>query len=323
MMRGLSGASPLKTMAKSYGAAAILLVSALAAATTAPARAPATFSRPVEAATLAEPQNREASGLAASRRTPGLLWVHNDSGGEPVLYGVAADTGDLRGTIRLRGVRNTDWEDVAAFERDGEAWLAVGDIGDNYARRPSIQIHFLREPDAAQLSPTKETEIAPAYTLRVVFEDLARDCESLAVDAREGAVYLLSKREPVPRLYRLPLAPSKEIVVARRVGTVPNLPQPDFLQRLLKIPTGRYRGEPTAMDFAADGSAAVVLTYGDTLLFPRAVNETWADALAKLPIVLPPHELPQAEAACFSPDGRAIYVASEQTLRLLRYDRTR
>lgn len=314
-------------MAKSYGGSAFGLALALLGSTAVAAsdasRAPAPFSRPVEAAMLAEPQNREASGLAASRRTPGLLWVHDDSGGEPVLYGIAADTGDLRGKIRVRGAANVDWEDLAAFERDGEAWLAIGDIGDNYARRPSIQIHFLREPDAALLSPATETALAPAYTLRVVFEDLARDCEALAVDAREGAVYLLSKREPVPRLYRVPLAPSKELVVARRVGTVPHLPQPDFFQRLLKTPTGRYRGGPTAMDFAPDGSAAVVLTYGDTLLFPRAAGETWADALAKTPVLLAPHALPQAEAACFGADGRALYVASEESLRLLRYDRTR
>lgn len=310
-------------MAKSYGAAAILLAATLAcpAAESAPAARP--FSPPIEAATLAEPQNREASGLAASRRTPGLLWVHGDSGREPILHAVAADTGDLRGKLRLRGVRNIDWEDLAAFERDSESWLVVGDSGDNYAQRPAILLHFLVEPDVAQLSPTKETELAPAYTLRVVFEDMARDCESLAVDAREGAAYLLSKREPVPRLYRLPLAPSKELVVARRVGTVPHLPQPDFLQRLLKTPTGRYRGEPTAMDFAPDGSAAVVLTYGDTLLFPRTAGESWAEALAKSPVILAPHDLPQAEAACFSADGRALFVASEESMRLLRYDRAR
>ncbi|MBI2514337.1 MAG: hypothetical protein HYV96_20380 [Opitutae bacterium] len=223
----------------------------------------------------------------------------------------------------MRGVTNVDWEDVASFERDGQAWLVVGDIGDNHASRPAILLHFVVEPDAAQLAPTKETEVVPAYTLRVVFEDLARDCESLAIDAREGAVYLLSKREPVPRLYRLPLGPSNSLVVARRVGTVPHLPQPDFLQRLLKTPGGRYRGEPTAMDFASDGSAAVVLTYGDTLLFPRAANESWAEALAKTPLVLAPHDLPQAEAACFSAAGNALYVASEESLRLLRYDRAR
>lgn len=320
-MRGLSGGSPLKTMAKSYAAAAILLACGWAAAAAADVAPALRFAGPVSAAALAEPRNREASGLAPSRRTPGLLWTHNDSGGEPVLYAVSSDTGDLRGKVRLRGVANVDWEDIASFERDGQAWLVVGDIGDNFGRRSFIQLHFLEEPAASALAPDRETELTPAYTLRVFYEDLARDCESLAVDAREGAVYLLSKREEVPRLYRLPLAPSKELVVARRVGTVPHLPQPDFFQRLLKKPTGAYRASPTAMDFAPDGSAALVLTYGDLLLFPRAAGESWGDALGKPPVILAPHELPQAEGACFSADGRAIFVSSEESMTLLRYDR--
>lgn len=308
-------------MAKSYGATAILLaLAAIAAAAENTAPVPQ-FSRPVEVAPLAEPRNREASGLAASRRTPGLLWTHNDSGGEPVLFAVAADTGDLRGKVRVKGVGNIDWEDIASFERDGKAWLVVGDIGDNFARRPFILLHFLEEPAAAALAPDRETEIAPAYTLRVVYEDLARDCESLAVDAPEGAVYLLSKREQVPHLYRIPLAPSREIVTAHHVGTVPHLPQPEFIQRLLKTPTGAFRASPTAMDFSADGSAALVLTYGDLLLFPRLPGESWADALAKPPVVLAPHKLPQAEGACFSADARAIFVVSEEMMTLLRYDR--
>jgi hypothetical protein len=322
-MGGLSGASPLKTMAKSYGAAAFWLALACLQPVALTASTPPPFSGPVEPTTLVEPQSREASGLAASRRVPGWLWVHSDSGGQPVLHGVDATTGERRATLRLKGCTNIDWEDVASFERDGKAWLVVGDIGDNYARRPSILLHFVEEPDPATLRPDAETEVTPAYTLRVVYEDLARDCESLAVDPREGAIYLISKRNAVPRVYRLPLAPNKELVVARHVGTVPHVPQPDFFQRLLKTPTGRFRAEPCAMDFAPDGSAAVVLTYGDTLFFPRAAHESWAEALAKAPVVLVPHALPQAEAACFSADGRAIFVTSEESPRLLRYDRTR
>jgi sugar lactone lactonase YvrE len=74
------------------------------------------------------------------------------------------------------------------------------------------------------------------------------------------------------------------------------------------------------MDFSADGSAAAVLTYGHVLLFPRKDGETWAAALAREPVRLPPHNLTQAEATCFSADGRAVYVASEKTRNLLRYD---
>ncbi|MEJ1973596.1 MAG: hypothetical protein WDM96_14385 [Lacunisphaera sp.] len=95
------------------------------------------YTGPIEVGRLAEPRNLEASGLAVSRRTPGLLWTHNDSGGEPILFALNTD-GTLRGTLQLAGVTNRDWEDVAAFELDGQAWLMAAEIGDNYAKHPAI-----------------------------------------------------------------------------------------------------------------------------------------------------------------------------------------
>lgn len=277
------------------------------------------FTGPLDAGLMAEPQSREASGLAASRRTASLLWAHDDSGGQPVLYALNAADGSLRGKIRVGGVENIDWEDIAAFELDGRAWLLIADVGDNLGRRPRVWLHVVEEPEATTLSPVTEVVVHPHYSLQVIYEDLARDCEAVAVDAAARMVYLLSKRDPVPRLYALPLGPAKQTVVARHVGEVPHLPQPTALQRAVGLPSQAYRGQPSAMDFAPDGSAAVVLTYGDTLFFPRAPGESWAAALARVPIGLPSHLLPQAEAVCFSADGRAIFVCSERSLRLLRY----
>jgi hypothetical protein len=145
----------------------------------------------------------------------------------------------------------------------------------------------------------------------------------VAVDPGERTVYLLSKRDPVPHLYRLALVPaSKEHpAVARMVGKVPHLPQPKGWEWLKPTATGAVRGEPTAMNFSTDSSFALVLTYGDLLLFERANAQGWAEALGQEPRKLPPHGLPQAEGACFSADGRHVYVVSETTQRLLRYDR--
>ncbi len=281
------------------------------------------YAGPFDSGLMAEPQNREASGLASSQRIDGLIWTHNDSGGEPILFALNSANGASRGAVRLLGVANTDWEDVASFTLDGQPWLMAADVGDNNAVRHDCVLHVVREPDPATLTPGHETELRPDYSIHFIYEDGARDCESVAVDAGERAVYLLSKREPIPRLYRLPLGAAAwdHPAVARVVGAVSHLPQPSALQRLIKNPTGAYRGSPCAMDFSPDGSAAVVLTYGDVLVFPRAPGETWASALGREPIILPGHRLPQAEAVCFSRDGRAIYVASEQTMRLLRYDR--
>lgn len=299
-------------MAKSAAAAAALLVVAACAS---PPVADAPFSGPSRTGTLAEPANGEASGLGASRRFPGRLWIHADSGAAPDLHLLDAD-GAARGTVRLGGVPNVDWEDLAAFAWRDRGWLVVADVGDNNAVRKSVFLHFLEEPDPAAPGP-----VAPAFTLEVVYEDGPRDCESVAVDPVEGAVYLLSKREPVPRLYRVPLAPATGKVTARRAGEVPHLPQPTDLQRAVRAPTGAFRANPCAMDFAPDGSGAVVLTYGDTLYFARAAGESWATALARPPVVLGGHGLPQAEATAFTADGRGILVCSERRPDLLRYDR--
>lgn len=281
------------------------------------------FGGPVEAGKIEGPAKRETSGLAPSLRTPGLLWLHDDSGNPPFLHAVDPD-GNPVGTLQVGGVKNTDWEDLASVVLDGKPWLVVGDVGDNDAVRRSVLIHFVAEPDRAALAAAGRLAEQPAATLTVTYEDGPRDVESLAVDPRERAIYLLSKRDEVPRLYRIALPagpPVSATVNARLVGTVPHLPKASAGQLLLNARLGRMRAWPCAMDFAPDGSAAVVLTYGNALVFPRAAGESWAKALGRTPEKLAPHALPQAEAVCFSADGKSIFAASEETKRLLRYDR--
>lgn len=271
---------------------------------------------------MAEPANREASGLAASRRTAGVFWTHNDSSGEPVLFAVNAD-GTRRGAVRVADTTNFDWEDCATFEFDGRAWLVAADVGDNFAMRSGCVLHLLAEPAADRLDRDATLELRPDYSIHFTYEDGARDCESVAVDPREGFIYLLSKRNTPARLYRLPLqaAPADKPAVARFIGTVPHLPQPTAAQQLLQIPTGALRGMPCAMDFAPDGSAALVLTYGDLLVFPRAAGESWAAALGRIPSQLPPHNFEQSEGACFTTDGQSILVCTEKSGAWVRYDR--
>jgi hypothetical protein len=54
----------------------------------------------------------ESSGMVRPRRHPGVFWTHNDSGGTPELFAVDR-AGRLLGRVRLPGVRNRDWEDLA------------------------------------------------------------------------------------------------------------------------------------------------------------------------------------------------------------------
>lgn len=299
------------------------VLAALLAAAAAPGPATAATSGasggPVVAAKLAGTPQGEASGLAASRLTPGVVWTHDDSGGAPELYAFGPD-GAKRGTLRLSGVENADWEDLASFERDGQAWLLVADVGDNGAIRKTVRLHLVAEPPAAALSPAGPVSVNPAFSLTVRYEDGPRDCEGVAVDPQEGMVYLLSKRDPQARLYGVPLAPATGTVVARFLGVVSRPAAPSDVDALLRTLLGPRLDWPTALDFSADGRTAVVLTYAGVFLFPRSPGESWAAALSHPPHPLRPHGLRQAEGACLTADGRAVLVVSEGTTEMLRYD---
>lgn len=277
---------------------------------------------PVEAGELGAPPKLETSGLAVSRRNPGVLWTHDDSGGASALYAVKA-TGPKIAVLHIKGAKNEDWEDLASYELDGKSWLLIADTGDNDAKRATVMLHVVEEPALEVSKSTADMSARPARTIRLRYEDGPRDCESVAVDVAGRAVYLLTKREDVKRLYRVELEPkdSNAVSVARHMGLVAQLPQPTAAQRGIKGYLGRRRAEVTAMDFTADGTAAVVLTYGDLWLFTRRAPESWAETFARAPVALPGHGLIQAEAACFSSDGRQIYVAAESDRSLLRYDR--
>ncbi|HRE82313.1 MAG TPA: hypothetical protein PLN52_14805 [Opitutaceae bacterium] len=266
----------------------------------------------------------EASGLAASRRDPDLLWSHNDSDAEPELFALSR-SGVHRGLVRVRGAINDDWESIRSFEKDGRSWLAIGDIGFDNGKRTQFTIYVVPEPDPHELCPDQVLEVEVAWSFSFTYDDgAARDCESMAVDVGEGAIYLLEKRVYPSSLYRLPLRPSNgELQVPVRIASVTTIPQPDDVLAKTRSVKASWRANSTDMDFAADGSAAVVVTYANAYLFPRAPGESWQDAFARSPQRLPTFHLDIAEpeAICFGADSRTIYITCEKPpAPVLRYE---
>ena len=119
------------------------------------------------------PELPESSGLAVSRRTPGVLWSHNDSGSAAVLF--AIDTaGRVRGRVQIP-VRAQDWEDISAASCSAGDCLYVADIGDNKLARRSLQIHRLPEPAAA------DGHASPPDTFTATYADGPHNAEALFV----------------------------------------------------------------------------------------------------------------------------------------------
>jgi hypothetical protein len=138
----------------------------------------------------------EASGVAVSRRTPGLLWLHNDSG-EPNLFAVATD-GSLRGRVYVSGASAGDWEDIDVGPCPQGSCVYIGDIGDNRGRRREVYIYRVVEPDAGAATS------AAAESMRVSYPDGPRDAEALMVTP-DGNLFIVSKGELGPvALYHVP-----------------------------------------------------------------------------------------------------------------------
>lgn len=255
--------------------------------------------------TLETDQLDETSGLAHSRLAPNRVWLHNDSGDSPTLYAVNSQTGQLEQTVQLQDAKAFDWEDMAAYQQTGEAWLLVGDIGDNLAIRRKLTLYAIKEPVIQQ------STIQTAWSLSFKYEDGPRDSEALAVDTAEQAIYLLSKRDQPPRLYRLPLQASADTVSAEFVTEVTTIPPPtqqDFQEDPL---FGQFRAWPTAMDISSDNQQLLITTYKDAYLYRRETNESWADALSRTPTVIDLPQMPQTEAGAFNQEGSGAWASSE------------
>ncbi len=255
---------------------------------------------------LLDPQLSEISGLAASRRHRDVLWMHDDGGNPERLFAVAAD-GSRLATLRLEGVTKTDWEDMAAFELDGRAYLLIADTGDNGGLRRSLQLHIVEEPERLE-----NARLKPAWSIAFRWPDGARDCEAVAVDVANRQVLLVSKKRQPPELFAVPLMPAgNALQTATRLGELAGIPQPDAQARRENPTRARLQGQVTAADISPDGATLAVMTYRYLLLYPRQPGQTWAQAVAAAPRVSDLPWLPQAEALGWSADGRHLYATGE------------
>ena len=90
----------------------------------------------------------EASGLVASRVTPGRLWAHNDSGKPEIFALDAKGNGDGPRVDLRRRTRGLGGVGVGACGNG--TCLYIGDIGDNSGKRSEIIIYRVPEPAKAE-----------------------------------------------------------------------------------------------------------------------------------------------------------------------------
>ncbi|HEX8391974.1 MAG TPA: NUDIX hydrolase [Longimicrobium sp.] len=244
----------------------------------------------VDASALEMPAGvHESSGVAAGRRTPGVLWTHNDSG-EPVLFAMTA-RGQESGQVRVAGARVQDWEDIAAGPCPGGSCLFVGDVGDNEGARRSVTVYRVPEP-----APT-DRESRPAEALAATYPDGPHDTEALFV-LPDGGIFLVSKGEIGPiALYRFP--------ASARPGTTARL------ERIVELAgAGVKRRERVTGASASPDGRWVALRTLQTVSFYRTADLVAGRPGNPLQFDLTPLDEAQGEGIGWSENG-AIYLTSE------------
>lgn len=234
---------------------------------------------------------RESSGLAASRRHPGLFWTHDDSDGEAELFAIDT-TGQVLGRVRVVGARNRDWEAIALGPCPAGECLYIADTGDNLGERDDATIFRIPEP-----APS-DTATEPAERFPIRYPDGPRDTEAIYI-LPNGRLYLINKGRHAPiSIYSYP----GEFMAD----------QPVELRRVARLGT-----EPVGLSFQVtdaaatpDGRFVAVRTYTAVQLY----RVGWGGRLrARLPgegIDVQALAEPQGEGIVITNDG-TIFLISE------------
>lgn len=270
------------------------------------------YQAPVELPHSQDPAINEASGIAASRRNPGIVWVHNDSGAPPLFYGVDRQ-GNTAAVYRVGGAKAVDWEDIAYGPGpDGRGgFLYVGDIGDNNRSRRNCAVYRVPEPRIGSRPGTRGApQATDTPTVRRAFRypDGRHNAEALLVHPKTGVVYIVTKEENgVAGVYRFPPERGRETTPAPVT--------------LIKVGTVRIAGENhpfpnlvTGGDIAPDGRKVVLCTYVAAYELTLPARAGSFDAIwGARPVRIALPTLPQCEAVCYTPDGKSLLVTSETT----------
>ncbi|MBI1183935.1 hypothetical protein GC194_06665 [bacterium] len=241
---------------------------------------------------------REASGLAVSKANENAIWTHNDSGNPEFIFLMDKNTGKLKASYRIKGLTNTDWEDIEVGPGPvkGNSYIYLGDIGDNSTSRPEVFVYRFQEPLYADAHAGKTIELAPEVDkIRMSYPDTKQNSETLLLDPITLDVYIVSKFGVSSKLYvaKYPQLLS-DVNVLEVAGTFP-----------FRVATGG--------DVSANGCEIFIKTY-DNIFYWQCSEKDWQPVwklLSTTPLEAPYNPVEsQGEAICVEDGG--YYTLSEQ-----------
>lgn len=247
-------------------------------------------------------KSNEASGLAASRKNPGVLWTHDDSGDSARVFAMTYNGAHL-GIYNLAGAGFVDWEDMGIGVVDGAWHLFLADIGGNDPRQ-DVQVYVVPEPNVSETQAPVTKTVTGTRRLNLHYPNGAHNAESLFVDPRDGAIYVITKSyDGVSKIFR-----KRAPHLHGSTTTLTQVAQLDFSKAPLFTGDQDTRRAATGADISPDGTEILVKTKHSTFLWRRSATQTIAQAFATTPCPVPNGV---GEAIAFAPSGDHFFTTDQ------------
>lgn len=215
------------------------------------------------------------AGLAASRKTPGVLWAHT-AGAINRIFALETGSRSLDDFTLSQSLANA--QDIAIGPGD---LMYIGDTGGN---RETVVIARFSEPTpprAGAVLPLGAQEFFP-----VKYPDGLHDARGLMIDPTSNDLFVVTFEPAGARVYQI---------------TQQTLTTPDAV---MTFAANAPIGSVTAADISADGSKIILRNVSEALMWVRQPGQTIARALAS-----EPHSVPILDG--FENDGNSLAIAHD------------
>mgnify|MGYP003393940909 CR=1 FL=1 len=262
------------------------------------------YAEPAQTGTVVDADLNEISGIAASHKNPGVLWVLE---GHLAPNGVVAiDTaGNTLGRVVLDGAINNDWEDLAVGPCGDDKCLFVGEIGDNNLVRPWHGVYRFSEP-VVDLGGGLDL-LVTAELFEYVFPDGTYNVEAMAI-LPDGRPVLFTKEydTDLSTAYSFPSLDTSQVAVLTRHG---RFATGDAAE-------GEIEGGAAAVTGASlweDGAALLLRTYGHVWKFGLESPDTAGLDLLEFSerVELQTGAERQGESISYDPNSGGFFTISE------------
>ncbi len=249
----------------------------------------------------------ESSGLGASRRYPDFLWTQNDSGSEPRVF-LISRAGQTVAVVHLEGAKIEDWEELTISGTGRNAWVYVGDIGDNARKRANLVIYRFQEPP---FNPAQTAELnVPSESMTLTYPNGPHDAEVLLVTP-QGHLIVVTKTVGQSEIFITPrpfARNSSQTLIP--IGKYPfggGDSGDGSLASLLQTALNRLT---TGGDISSDGKRIVIRTYGLAYEWMLPANGSWREVWKGTPQVWKLPETRQGEAICRAKPSVLVWTTS-------------